>query len=231
MFGKKQEIDSYIALCQQYRNGESNVPGGKITYTSILDEAQKHYDAEALNKTWKPMKGLKETPSEPDVPGPNTASKNQKEEFIAAMPTAVSRALNKNNGGGKNNGNTKGSGGGKEESGNSGGGKQQRKRARVKVRVMEITLIVTLATLGKRNIVTGVVTGTVRAKLAMLTVLSRIKTGTRYHHSRDTPRLACATASKTRRNVRPCIVPSANLGGTRTWGVTMPVTMTSGRNK
>ena len=137
-FGKKQKIDKYIALCQQYRNDEKNVPGGKITFTSILDEAQKHYDAEALNKTWKPMKGLKDTPTEPDVPGANAATKtqakNQKEEWIAAMATAVSRAM-KQNSGTTNNGNTGGSGGGNQNSGNSGGNEnsqRQRRRERQK---------------------------------------------------------------------------------------------------
>ena len=79
-FGKKQEIDRYIALCKHYRNDEKNVPGGKITFTSILDEAQNHYNAEALNKTWKPMKGIKDTPAEPDVPGANTAAANKPQD-------------------------------------------------------------------------------------------------------------------------------------------------------
>ena len=122
-FGKKQEIDRYIALCQQYRNDERNVPGGRVTFTSILDEAQKHYDAEALNKTWKPMRGVKDTPAEPDVPGANTATaKKQKEEFIAAVATAVGKAM-KNNGGNNNNTNTSGNG-----NGNSGGSRKQRRR-------------------------------------------------------------------------------------------------------
>ena len=75
-FTKKQKIDKYISLCQQYQNDEKNVPGGKIAYTSIIDEVQKHYDAEAPNKPWKPMMGVKSTPSEPDVPRTNTAAKN-----------------------------------------------------------------------------------------------------------------------------------------------------------
>eukprot|EP00957_Ditylum_brightwellii_P182966 13936163-Ditylum_brightwellii.AAC.1 len=65
-FGQKQKVDSYITLCQQYQNDERNVSGDRITYTSILDEAQRHCEAEALNKTWKPMMGVKPMPSKPD---------------------------------------------------------------------------------------------------------------------------------------------------------------------
>ena len=126
-YTKKQKIDAYVSLCQQYKNDEKNVPNGKITYTSILDEAQKHYDAEALNKSWKPMMGVKPTPSEPDVPGANTAAKNQ-DDLIAAVATAVGKAMKQqggNQGGGQSNGGSSGGGGN-----GSGGNRRGRRNGR-----------------------------------------------------------------------------------------------------
>ena len=104
-------------------------------------------------------------------------------------------------------------------------------RIRVSNKVVEKVIRTLTPTLGKMTIVIGVATRLVLARRDILIVHTRIRIGIKSNLCRVKPRLACAIASRIRSPVRACIVPNANSGDTGKWGVTMPVTMTSGKRR